>query len=232
MLVARHLLELYRGWGLGRLRVVQNPVDRRRFAPCPKDRGLLNELRIDPESVVVLHASNLKDIKRPLDIVESANQTLRENPRLVYVIVGDGPMRAAVVEECRRRRAANSFRLVDWVDHEAMPSLLNLADIVVMPSQTEAMALVYLETLACARVLLASDIPAAREVVRDGRDGVLFRCGDVQDLTAKTLRLAASGKLRAAIGARARERSRRFALGRFLDSYASLLTEVVRRPVC
>jgi glycosyltransferase involved in cell wall biosynthesis len=56
-----------------------------------------------------------------------------------------------------------------------MPDYINLADIVVMPSAAETQALVYLETQACARLLLASDIPGAREVIVDGETGLLFR---------------------------------------------------------
>ncbi len=40
----------------------------------------------------------------------------------------------------------------------------------------------------------------------DGQTGVLFRLGDVADLTAKTLRLAAAPDLRATIGQKARAR--------------------------
>jgi glycosyltransferase involved in cell wall biosynthesis len=226
VLVARHLLPLYRAWGLARLRIVQNGVDRRTFAPRPKSADLRSELGLRPSDVVLLHASNLKSIKRPLDLVESATFAVRRDPRLVYVIAGDGPMRAAIDTACRRRGIARSFRFAGWVDRERMPDLLNLADIVAMPSETEALALLYLETLACGRVLLASDIAGAREVVRDGRDGVLFARGDVGALTDKTLELAARPSLRAAIGRRGRERSRRFDLRRTLSSYEALLAEI------
>lgn len=229
VLVARHLRALYRSWGLHRLRVVRNGVDLRRFRPAARSSALRAELRIARGDVVVLHASNLKDIKRPLDLVESACLALRQQPRLVYVVVGEGPLRSDMVRLCRRRGIAGAFRFVPWVEHEAIPRFLNLADVVVMPSETEAMALVYLETLACGRVLLASDIPATREIVRDGRDAVLFPCGDVAALATQTVRLAAHPDLRRTIGARAREGAARFSIDRVVDAYAAILRGVVRR---
>ena len=229
VLVARHLEAVYRGWGLDRLRVVRNGVDLRRFRPRPKSAALRAALRIGRGDVVVLHASNLKDIKRPLDLVESAYLARRRDPRLVYVVVGDGPMRAEMMSLCRRRGLTRAFRFVPWVEHDEMPRLLNLADIVVMPSETEAMALLYLETMASGRVLLATDIPATREIVRDGHDAVLFPCGDVAALAARTMMLAARPQLRRAIGARAYTRARRFAVGAAVDAYAAILRGVVRR---
>jgi glycosyltransferase involved in cell wall biosynthesis len=229
VLVARHLRRVYRAWRVPRLHVIQNGVDLDAFAPRAKSAALLRRLRIAAGDVVVMHASNLKDLKRPLDLVIAAASALRTNPRLVFVIAGDGNLRTAMAAACRRLGIAHAFRFVGWVDHDEMPRWIGLADVVVMPSATEALALVYLETLAAGRVLLATDIPAAREVVRDGRDGVLFPVGDVAVLAARMLELAARPDLRRAIGARARSTARRFAIDRVVARYATVLTRVVRR---
>ena len=46
-----------------------------------------------------------------------------------------------------------------------MPSYLNLADLVLLPSESEGLARIYLEAQACGKTLVCSDIPAAREVL-------------------------------------------------------------------
>jgi glycosyltransferase involved in cell wall biosynthesis len=204
VVVARHLIETYRQFGFADVRVIQNGVDLDRFAPRPKSAQLLSELAIAPGDVVLAHASNLKELKRPLDIVHSAAHALHADPRLVYLIVGDGPLRGAIEEAARQREISDRFRFTGWIEHERIPDYLCLADAVHMPSESEAFALVYLETMACGRLLLASDIPAAREAVRDGLTGILHRKGDVADLTAKTLEIAADRDRREVIGARAR----------------------------
>lgn len=93
-----------------------------------------------------MHLSSLKEVKRPLDIVSSAAGALRQNPKLVYVIVGDGLLRGAMEDTCRQKRLTERFRFVGWVDHQRVPDYINLADIVVMPSETEIRSLVRLET--------------------------------------------------------------------------------------
>ena len=188
--------------GLERIRIVPNGVDLHLFAPAPRDEALRGELGIPSDRVIVVHASNLKPLKRALDVVESAARALEVNPRLQYVIVGDGLQRQAMEEACRCRGITEHFRFTGWVEYDRVPAYLNLADLVVMPSESEAQARVYLETQACARTLLASDVAGARHVVEDGVTGILFRKGDVEDLTAQTLRLAADPSLRARIGAR------------------------------
>lgn len=224
---ARHWVATLRELGLSRIRVIPNPVDLARFTPSPPDPALARRLGLAPHQVVVLHASNLQAVKRPMDLVTSAERALREDPRLVYLVVGDGPQRATMERACHRLGLSERFRFVGWVDHHEMPALLNLADIVVMMSEHETQALVYLETQACGRVLLASDVPGAREVVRDGETGVLFRTGDAAGLTDLTLKLAGAAGWRAELGGRARAAVARHALPGIVSRYERAL----ERPV-
>ncbi len=189
---------------------------------------MLKKLAIQNDKIVVLHISNLKMVKRPLDIVNSAAGVLKKNSNLMYVIVGDGPCAGVMEEACRQKRISENFRFVGWLDHDHVSDYVNLADIVVMPSDFEVQALVYLETQACARLILASDISAAREVIVDGESGLLFRKGDIDDLTAKTLLAAGDSALRAEIGRKARERVKAHSIDDAVSAYAATLEDVVR----
>jgi glycosyltransferase involved in cell wall biosynthesis len=226
--VARHLAKTLESLGLGPIEVIENTVDEHVFTPRPKQAELLRELRIGEGDVVVAHVSNLKALKRPLDLVAAAREALPHDPRLVFVVVGDGNLRAETEAAARREGVAARFRFTGWVEHARMPDYINLADVVVMPSEAEARALVYLEAQACGRVLLASDIASAREVVVDGETGLLFAKGDVADLAAKLLRAAGDEDLRAEIGRRAREAALARSLGDLVRAYDAALRRVVR----
>ncbi|MBI3758857.1 MAG: glycosyltransferase [Deltaproteobacteria bacterium] len=219
----------YREWGLHHIHVVQNGVDLQQFAPRPKNQALQQAHAIGRDAIVVAHVSNMKHLKRGLDIVDSAELALRQDSRLVYLIVGDGPLRQAMESACQEKGIANHFRFVGWVAHDEVPDYLNLADIVVMPSESEALALVYLETMACGRVLLASDVAGAREVIVDGQNGLLFRKGDITALTTQTLAAASDSVARVTIGDTAREMVHAYALPKLVDAYVSIIQEVIER---
>jgi glycosyltransferase involved in cell wall biosynthesis len=227
--VAEHWARALRGLGLDNVRHIANPVDLRRFAPTAGAPGLRSTLAIGEHETVVLHASNLLPGKRLTDLIGSAERALPHNPKLVYVILGPGAAGEALDLACRERGVRERFRFVDWVEHERMADYLNLADMVVMPSESETQALMYLETQACARLLLASDIAAAREVVRDGATGLLFAMGDVADLAAKTLLAARDPGLRVRIGRAARAYvEQHHGLPDAVTCYAALLEELVQ----
>jgi glycosyltransferase involved in cell wall biosynthesis len=226
---ARHVASALEQLGIGPVRVVPNPVDLKRFTRLRKSEALRERLRIDGASVVVAHISNLKPLKRAEDLVAAAGLLADCMPALVYVVLGTGPERQKLRESVDERGLERRFRFVDWVEHELVPEYMNLADMVVMPSAAEAQALVYLEAQACGRVLLASDIPAAREVVEDGTTGLLFPVGDVQALATMIARVASNPGQRAEIGRNAAERARRNAVASTVSAYETLLFELLSR---
>jgi glycosyltransferase involved in cell wall biosynthesis len=181
---------------------------------------------LTPADVVVLHASNFVEAKRPLDIARSAVQAMSVAPELVYLIVGDGCGRPAVQTFCQTAHLSHRFRFTGWVEHAQMAEYLNLADIVVMTSESEALPLIYLEAQACGRVLIASDIPASREVIVEGQTGLLFSTGDVPQLARKILAVVRDGDRRRAIGDKARQAASAHDLNRTVAEHLELLAEV------
>jgi glycosyltransferase involved in cell wall biosynthesis len=225
---ARHMQRTLARFGLPAVEVIPNPVDLERFRPTTGGSALRQELEIGDDAVVVAHLSNLKRLKRPLDIVNAAEIASREDDRLVFLVVGDGPCRAELRRACAERGLAARFRFPGWVDYERIPAFIGSADIVVMPSEGEAQARVYLETQASGRTLVASDIPGAREVIEEGKTGLLFRTGDAFDLASRILLAAGDPDLRARIGRNARRRVASHSLPRVVSAYSKLLGSLTR----
>lgn len=221
--VARHLADGLAQLGVPGIRVIRNAVDLDVFAPRPAHPALRRELGIDRDAITVLHASNLKAAKRPLDLVHAAELALRREPRLLFVVVGEGALRADMEALAEARGIRGRFRFAGWIDYARMPDVLALADLVVSTSRSEGMSRIYLEAQAIGCALVASDIPAARELIRDGETGLLFPMGDVEALADRILEAAASPERRRLLGARARARLTDHTFARTVAEYAQLL---------
>jgi glycosyltransferase involved in cell wall biosynthesis len=199
------------------VRVIRNPVDTSIFHP---GEGTLRAgLAVGAGDIVVAHVSNLKAQKRPLDIVVAAETALARDPRLLFVIAGEGRCRAELESEASARGLAERFRFLGWIEHRAVAELFRSADMLVMPSWFEAQALVYLEAQACGCALIASDIPAARVVVEHGVDGMLFPLGDTDALAAAIVELAVDRPLREALVVRALDQVGAHSLPLVTDEY-------------
>jgi glycosyltransferase involved in cell wall biosynthesis len=108
---AEHLRPLAARLGCREIAVIPNLVDLEQFSPRPKPAELCSALGIQSDDVVVMHASNLKLLKRVGDLVESAPATLAANPRVIYVIVGDGVCPACARAHGKRIRITGPISL-------------------------------------------------------------------------------------------------------------------------
>ncbi len=114
--------------------------------------------------------------------------------------------RDALNAEAQRLGVAKRVHITGWIERTAMPDYYGLADIVVHASASEGLSLTCLEAMASGRTLIASDIPAARELISDGVDGMLFPLGDVNALGRAIVGTTRDRMLRARLGAAARKR--------------------------
>ncbi|MEO6204186.1 MAG: glycosyltransferase family 4 protein [Mycobacteriales bacterium] len=111
---------------------------------------------------------------------------------VVVAVAGDGPL-----EDELRSRAPQ----VHWLGRrDDVGDLYAAADVVVLPSRWEARSLTAQEALLAGRPLVASDIPAVRELVGDG--AVLVPAGDPVALAQAVRRLLDHPVEAAALGAR------------------------------
>lgn len=119
--------------------------------------------------------------------------------------------------------------LVDWLGHvDDMPALLATVDVVALPSYREGLPKSLIEAAACGLPLVATDVPGCREVITDGKDGLLVPVRDAVALAAAIARLLDDRELAARLGAAAREKAlaefdERIVLERTLAVYQELL---------
>ncbi len=125
-------------------------------------------------------------------------------------VVGGGPLRAPLELLARELGLIDRVRFVGAVSHRALPAIYAAADLFVGPSITaedgdsEGLGLVFAEALSAGTPVVASDLPAIRDVVRHGENGCCFPAGDFAALST-TLAALREPEERRALASRARE---------------------------
>ncbi|WP_020132933.1 glycosyltransferase [Streptomyces sp. 303MFCol5.2] len=141
----------------GRVSVIPNGIDPERFHPASVDTvraSLLPEL--GPGAPLVVCVGRLCRQKGQDVLLTAWTDIARKVPGARLVLVGDGPD-----EERLRSRAPESVLFAGAVA-DAVP-WYQAADLVVLPSRWEGMALAPLEALACGRPVVVTDVDGARE---------------------------------------------------------------------
>ncbi|MFG2356066.1 glycosyltransferase [Streptomyces sp. NPDC048521] len=153
---------------------------------------------LDPAAPLVVCVGRLCRQKGQDVLLAAWEDVLGAVPEARLVLVGDGPDGAAL-----RRRAHPSVRFTGAVA-DAVP-WYRAADLVVLPSRWEGMALAPLEALACGRAVVLTDVDGARESLPPG---LAARClvppDDPAALARTVAGLLSDPPLRAALGAQGR----------------------------
>ena len=97
--------------------------------------------------------------------------------------------------------------LIEWAGwYEDVKSAYDSSNLIVLPSFYEGVPTVLLEAAACARAIVASDIPGNRIVVEDQVTGLIVPVNDAEALVVGIEKLLLAPELRSAMGAAGRER--------------------------
>jgi glycosyltransferase involved in cell wall biosynthesis len=119
-------------------------------------------------------------------------------------LVGEGPEAAGLIELSHRLGVHDRIEFLPFQSPARLPALFSRADIFVLPSLAEGRSNVMLEAFAASRPVVASDIDGVRELIADGRRGLLFPPGDANAL-ADCVRKLRDKDLRLSMGAQARQ---------------------------
>jgi teichuronic acid biosynthesis glycosyltransferase TuaC len=96
---------------------------------------------------------------------------LAELPEVHLALAGSGPDEVALRAQVEALGLSERVHFMGQVSHDVLPLLMSAAAAVVLPSEREGLANVWVEALACGAPLVIPDIGGAREVVRDASAG-------------------------------------------------------------
>jgi glycosyltransferase involved in cell wall biosynthesis len=163
-------------------------------------------------------------------------------PEAQLLLVGGGPMEAALRAQAAASPVANRIRFVGRVPHDQVERYYSLVDVLAYPRKamrlTELVTpLKPLEAMAQRRLVAASNVGGHRELIRDGDTGTLFAPDDPQALAAALAGLLADRSGWDARRARARafveaERNWSSNISRYAPVYGALLDAAATGRQC
>jgi N-acetyl-alpha-D-glucosaminyl L-malate synthase BshA len=158
--------------------------------------------RLSPDGLPLLvHVSNFRPVKRPVDCVEILARVLK-TVKARLVMVGDGSERTNAEH---RARCLGVYDYCSFVGKQPkIVDYLSASDVLLLPSEQESFGLAALEAMACEVPVVASRVGGVPEVIDDGETGYLSPMGDVDKMADDAVRLLQDEDFRREMGARAR----------------------------
>jgi glycosyltransferase involved in cell wall biosynthesis len=182
------------------VKVLRVPADRTTVVYRGRDEGRLGRrsserrrrvreaLGVSEETFLVLNAGRQDHPKGQFVLLEAMDPLLAEEPNALLIIAGrEGAATAGLQKTLKRIHRSDRVR---FLGHRSdVPDLMAAADAFALSSFWEGLACVNIEALALEAPVVASDIPAVREVLDHGSAGLLFEAGNAAALARELGRI-------------------------------------------
>lgn len=180
----------FKAYGLKEEQLVFAPhaIDNKRFSTDRNSdiKELKNKLGYTSENIIVLYAGKFETVKN-LEILLTAFNELKSFPNLKLLMVGNGPDEVLL----KAKAGGNpNIQFLDFQNQRYLPSIYQTCDIFCLTSKSETWGLAVNEAMAAGKAIITSDkVGCAVDLVKEGKNGYVFKSNDAEDLQEKLLLL-------------------------------------------
>ena len=174
---------------------------------------------------LLIHISNFRKVKRVEDVLRVFNKVRKEIPAKL-ILIGDGPERSKIERLCRELDTCGDIRSLGKV--VSPEKILPIADLFLLPSETESFGLAALEAMASRVPVISTNTGGLPEVNKNGYSGFMSNVGDVDDMAKNALYMLEDEKRLQEFKENAYKQAMKFDITNILPMYESLYEKVVQ----
>lgn len=168
---------------------------------------------------IVMHISNFRKVKRVEDVAK-AFKLIQEKIPSKLLLVGDGPERHNIEVLCRELQTCSNTKFLGKV--KSVEQILSIADVFMLPSETESFGLAALEAMACGVPVVSTNTGGLPEVNVHGETGFMTNVGDVSALANFSIELLEKQSKHSQFVINARKRAENFDIKNILPLYEEI----------
>jgi len=151
-------------------------------------------------------------------------------PAARLVIAGDGPARSELEQLAAELGVSDTVSFVGWIYPDEVPTVINTATLMVVPSRQESFGLVALEAALMARPVIATHVGGLPEIIVDKHTGLLVEPENSSALAEAIMFLLDRPEIAIQMGQAARVRVQEvFSWDHYVEAYDALYQKLVRK---
>ncbi|MDR7665095.1 glycosyltransferase family 4 protein [Methanosarcina sp. Z-7115] len=144
---------------------------------------------------LVGYVGRLSGEKGVLNFIKAIGYIISKNNNMTFLIIGDGPLKNKIELDLDTYALNNNVKLFGWVPHDELPYYLNQLKLTVLPSYTEGLPNLMLESMACGTPILATPIGTIPDVITDGKNGFIMENNSPECIADNLIRALAHPNL-------------------------------------
>jgi teichuronic acid biosynthesis glycosyltransferase TuaC len=165
-----------------RVHTIVNGFNSSVFAPADRMQNR-QRLGLNSDDQIVIFVGRFIEAKGLRELISAARQIASKNDHFRLALIGDGVMKAELMELIATAGLAEKVHLPGGLAPSAVAQWISASDVLALPSWSEGYPNVVVEAAACGRPVVATDVGGTREIV-NASNGILIPPKDVTALVA------------------------------------------------
>lgn len=204
------------------IEVIPNFIHTEKYKRSP-DKSVLSTCAPHGEKVLV-HTSNFRPVKRVGDVIRIFHAVQQKVPSRL-ILIGDGPDRSQC--ELLTRELGIQDKVKFLGKQTEFVNILSIADVFLMPSQSESFGLSALEAMACEVPVISSSVGGLPELQIHGQTGYIAEFGDIDRMARYAIDLLTNPAKHRIFAAAARARALEFSSPAIIAQYEQYYERVL-----
>ncbi|WP_347473393.1 glycosyltransferase family 4 protein [Acinetobacter thermotolerans] len=121
--------------------------------------------------------------------IAAVEQLKQKGYQVKLLIAGEGEQKESLIQQVKDLKLENEIVFLGWVGGKDKIKFYKEIDIALVPTMNDTQPLAILDAFAWGKPVVASDHISVQQIIRQGENGLMARCGDAQDLSEKLANL-------------------------------------------
>jgi glycosyltransferase involved in cell wall biosynthesis len=202
----RHALIAKEGFPEKQVGVIYNGIPLAPILEAPIDHeGVRREFDIPQNGKIIIQVARLDYRKDHITAVRAISELTSRLPSAYWLVVGDGPERAAIEHEIQSLGCRPNVRLTG--ERCDVPRLLLASNVMLLSSISEGIPLTLIEGMLAELPIVSTSVGRVPEVVHDGQHGCLVPARKPRPMSEQLERVLTTPDLAVQLGQAARQRA-------------------------
>lgn len=204
--------------------VIPNFIDLERHSQRRLNNDCYRSRMATEDERIITHISNLRPVKRLVDVIEVFDKVQKELPAKL-IIIGEGPDKQKAEELCAKKGIEN--KVIFLGNSLEINEILSFSDLFILPSEKESFGLSALEAMASGVPVISTNAGGLPEVNVNGVSGFLSDIGDTEDMAKNALKILSTDKTLNQFKANAVKAAEKFSINKIVPLYENLYIECI-----
>ena len=182
-----------RGFDEKKVIVIPNGVDTEKFKPIAPDLNLKERLKLKNKKIIA-YIGSIQKIEGIEVLIHAIAQVKKKFKEIVLLLIGSSfkDYKKELIDLSKKLGTESSVHFIGRIQRDFIRNYYSIVDIIVIPRKNTRVCrlvtpLKQLEAMAMEKVVITSDLPALREMIKPGISGDVFEAENANDLANKIL---------------------------------------------